>query len=449
VRRLTLLLSFAGVVGIVFALSKLHAASVADDPYDFTASSRLTWAISYIVLLLVATYASGLPDLPRSTREAFGVAAAVSAVAAIGVSLLQLIVGDALLPRFVVFGSALLLIPWQVGVNALARGGRTRGQDRDRVLLIGADEELGRLTEDLGFAPERPATVVGHLTPEAAAPVGDRRPVIDRVLADQVSVIILDRTAQADDEVVSQAALLHESGLRVRTLVQFYEEWLGKLPVGELERASMFFDISEIHGQRYARAKRVLDLAMGLIGLVPFLLSIPIVAVVNLVANRGPLFYRQERVGRGGATFQILKFRTMRADGRPDGSDGEGSAWTAVADPRVTPFGRLLRASHLDELPQVVNIVRGDLSVVGPRPEQPRYVRELSASLPFYGMRHLVRPGLTGWAQVKYGYAGDEDDALEKLQYEFFYLNHQGVGLDLRIVGRTLRAVLGSQGGGR
>ncbi|WP_421121819.1 sugar transferase [Aquihabitans daechungensis] len=108
-----------------------------------------------------------------------------------------------------------------------------------------------------------------------------------------------------------------------------------------------------------------------------------------------------------------------------------------------------MRATHLDELPQMVNIVKGELSLVGPRPEQPRYVAELSASLPFYGMRHLVRPGLTGWAQVKYGYAGDEDDALEKLQYEFFYLRHQSLRFDLRVMGRTVRSVAGSEGGGR
>lgn len=132
----------------------------------------------------------------------------------------------------------------------------------------------------------------------------------------------------------------------------------------------------------------------------------------------------------------------------PAGST-DGADWTSVDDPRITPFGKLLRRSHLDELPQVLNIVRGDLSVVGPRPEQPRYVRELSASLPFYGMRHLVRPGLTGWAQVKYGYAGDEDDALEKLQYEFFYLRHQNLRFDLRILGRTVRSVFGSEGRGR
>jgi len=115
----------------------------------------------------------------------------------------------------------------------------------------------------------------------------------------------------------------------------------------------------------------------------------------------------------------------------------------------VTPFGRLLRRTHVDELPQVVNILKGDLSVVGPRPEQPRYVEELRDKLPFYNLRHLVRPGLTGWAQVKYGYAGDEQDALEKLQYEFFYLEHQDANFDLRIVLRTFRSTLGGSGSGR
>ena len=120
--------------------------------------------------------------------------------------------------------------------------------------------------------------------------------------------------------------------------------------------------------------------------------------------------------------------------------------WTGEDDPRITRFGRVLRRTHLDELPQVVNILRGELSVVGPRPEQPHYVEQLTEKLPFYAMRHLVRPGLTGWAQVKYGYAGDERDALEKLQYEFFYLRRQSLDFDLRIVGRTLRSVIGGDG---
>ena len=160
----------------------------------------------------------------------------------------------------------------------------------------------------------------------------------------------------------------------------------------------------------------------------------------NLVANRGPLFYTQDRVGRGGEVFQIHKFRSMRDDVEVP------TDWTAEDDPRVTPFGRFLRITHLDELPQVWNILRGDLSLVGPRPEQPQYVADLVEKLPFYDLRHIVRPGLTGWAQVKYGYAGDERDALEKLQYDFHYLRRQSLGFDLRIIGRTVRSIIGRQG---
>jgi lipopolysaccharide/colanic/teichoic acid biosynthesis glycosyltransferase len=168
---------------------------------------------------------------------------------------------------------------------------------------------------------------------------------------------------------------------------------------------------------------------------------LPFVVVGDIVANRGPLFYRQTRVGKNGDEFSILKFRTMRMTDEPPSKE-----WTQENDPRITRFGRMLRRAHVDELPQMVNILRGDLSFVGPRPEQPQYVYELSQKLPFYGLRHLVRPGLTGWAQVKYGYAGDERDALEKLQYEFWYLRNQSLSLDARVLGRTVRSVLG-QGG--
>lgn len=446
VRRLARLLSFLGAAGAVLGLSKVHASWVADPTYDFTGSSRFAWALAYIVALWVAGYGFGLPDLPRSARAAAVAAAGASALAAVAISVVQLVVGDALLPRFVVFGSAIVLVPWQVAINALSRRGRSRGEDRDRIVLVSNEDELERLRGDLELIPERPALLVAHLSPDAARADGGDRSLIERVVADRATVIVLDRDAQADDDVVGQAAALHEAGVRVRTLVQFYEEWLGKLPIGELERASLFFDISEVHRARYARVKRLIDLSLGLAGLIPFLLSVPLVWAINLVGNRGPLFYRQERVGRGGTTFAIVKYRSMVAG--PEVA-GEGSAWTTVDDPRITRFGKVLRKSHLDELPQVVNIVRGELSVVGPRPEQPRYVKELSALLPFYGMRHLVRPGLTGWAQVKYGYAGDERDALEKLQYEFFYLRHQGLRFDLRVMGRTVRSVVGTEGGGR
>ena len=203
------------------------------------------------------------------------------------------------------------------------------------------------------------------------------------------------------------------------------------------------FDIRELHQERYARVKRLLDVALSLVGTAVFALSLPFVLLGNLGANRGSLFYRQPRVGQNGRRFSILKFRTMRA-----AEYGAPNEWTSEDDPRITPFGRFLRRTHLDELPQVLNILKGELSIVGPRPEQPHYVEELTAKIPFYDLRHLVRPGLTGWAQVKFGYAGDEGDALEKLQYDFYYLRHQSLGLDARICARTMRELF-IDGGGR
>jgi lipopolysaccharide/colanic/teichoic acid biosynthesis glycosyltransferase len=202
------------------------------------------------------------------------------------------------------------------------------------------------------------------------------------------------------------------------------------------------FDIGEVHRNRYLRVKRLLDVALALPGLLALAAVTPVVLVGNAFGNRGPLLYRQVRVGKQGDLFEILKFRSMADAPVP----ADGSGWTLADDPRVTRFGRILRTTHLDELPQLINILRGELSVVGPRPEQPHYVDELVEKLPFYALRHLVRPGLTGWAQVKYHYASDEHDAMEKLQYEFFYLRHQSISLDLRIIGRTVRSVVGRGG---
>jgi lipopolysaccharide/colanic/teichoic acid biosynthesis glycosyltransferase len=202
---------------------------------------------------------------------------------------------------------------------------------------------------------------------------------------------------------------------------------------------SLMFDVGELHRRAYGRLKRVCDVVLGLAGVCAVALVLPFVLVGNRLGNRGPLLYRQTRIGRANKEFEILKFRTMR----PGASTFE---WTGRDDPRVTRFGGFLRRTHLDELPQFLNILRGDLSVVGPRPEQAHYVAELQDKIAYYNLRHLVRPGLTGWAQVKYPYGADESDALEKLQYDFWYLRHQSLGLDLRIIGRTSRSVLGRSG---
>jgi lipopolysaccharide/colanic/teichoic acid biosynthesis glycosyltransferase len=233
--------------------------------------------------------------------------------------------------------------------------------------------------------------------------------------------------------------MLHASGVRVRPLATFYDEWLGKLPLSELERSSLFFDIQELHVPRYARIKRLVDLVSGLVGVIILVPACALVLLLDLAGNRGPLFFRQPRVGKGGREFTIVKFRTMPVDLNESG-------WTTMEDPRLGVVGRWMRRMHLDEIPQAINILRGELSLVGPRPEQPKYVAELREKIPFYEVRHLVNPGLTGWAQVKFGYGATIHDALEKLQYEFFYLRHQGPMLDARIIARTFRSMIRLEG---
>ncbi len=433
-RRLVTLALLVATTAVVGMLAKIHAVA---NGYDLTESFRAPSTVLYILSLGAAAYAVGLPDLPRTRRSRWGAALCAVAVVALGFSAVQLVLGRLLLPRFVVFGSALVLAPVYTLLSTLAADGRRVHEDRDRVLLVAEIGAAADLAEDLSGSPERFASLVASLTPDDVGP-GQ----LGLILAETgATVLVLDRAAQLDEGVVGQAAALHLMGVRIRTLNLFYEEWLGKLPVSELERVSLMFDIGELHRLRYGRLKRLVDLGVALFGMVALALVIPVVVVGNVAGNRGPLWYHQPRVGRAGREFRIVKFRTMREQ------PGERTTWTIAGDPRVTRFGALLRRSHLDELPQMWNILRGDLSIVGPRPEQPTYVAELREKLPFYDMRHLVRPGLTGWAQVKYPYGADERDALEKLQFEFFYLRRQSLGLDLRIIGRTARTVL--RGAGR
>ena len=434
-RRSARLLLVLGVLAAVFGFAKVHAIT---HVYDLTNSARIGWSVAYVGVLLVAAYAAGLPSLAPS-RNKLLVSAGGGVLGATLMSLVTLVAGGQLLPRLVIFGAAAVSVPWFVVCAAVAEGGRQRAEARDRIIVVGDGDEGDLLRMELAAMPERPAVIVGAYDTASLVSGTDGLPLVRATEAARASVVVLSRRASELEYIVDQAATLHRRGVRVRTLTGFYVEWLGKLPIAELERASMLFDIGELHGRRYARIKRLFDIVTGALGTLVLIAAVPFIVVGDLIANRGSLFFRQARVGRDGRIFTMWKFRTMSA-----GTDG--TAWTGTADPRVTPFGRVLRRTHLDELPQAINILKGDLSLVGPRPEQPQYVGELTDKIPFYDLRHLVRPGLTGWAQVKFGYAGDERDALEKLQYDFFYLQRQTFGLDVRIVARTLRDVVGAGG---
>lgn len=433
-----------GVATSVLAVATLHANVFAPESYDLLRSSRLLWWTMVAAVLMASTYGLGLPELPARRRDAMVRSLAAIAAAVVAVSLAQLGLAVPLLPRSSLALLGLVVPLWSVIGWNIAADMRTWKTQRDRVFVVAKhSDEQASLSFELELRPESPAVVVGASSVERARLEQDGRArLVEEVERTGASVIVLDTAAQSDDGIVQQAAMLHSRGVRVRTLALFYEGWLGKLPVGELARISLLFDIGELHRQRYVRSKRVIDVGCALLGLVPLVLATPLIWLINGRANQGPLIYAQERVGRDGRSFMMYKFRTMEPRPAADGP----APWTVEDDPRITPFGQLLRRTHADELPQLLNILRGELSFVGPRPEQVQYVDELRDKIPFYDVRHLVRPGLTGWAQVKQGYAAGEADAFEKLQYDFYYLRRQGLSLDMRILWRTVRGVIGARG---
>ncbi|MGD0983634.1 MAG: sugar transferase [Acidimicrobiales bacterium] len=422
-------------LAVVLATEAVHSHYVARHVYALTEEPRFGWIMVFIALIWATSYAAGLPDsggqLPRRFARAFVALAAADVI----ISVLQLFTGAQLLPRFVVFVSSAILVPVFLLISGLSSATQRRRANQDRVVAIVAGEEAERLVRDVGEHTERPAQLVAVVQPDDIMPTPEEpRPLAQVLKTTNANLLVLDREAQQREEIVTQAAELHSKGVRIRTLSLFYDVWLGKLPISELERISLLFDINEIHRPAYARSKRVLDLVTALLGMLALTVAVPLVAILDLFGNRGPLFYSQPRVGKDGVVFTIHKFRTMR----PGGS---ASNWTTEDDPRLGQVGRILRRLHVDELPQMWNVLRHDLSIVGPRPEQPHYVELLAKTIPFYELRHLVRPGITGWAQINYDYGSSDVDALEKLQYEFFYLRHQSLGLDLQIIGRTLRTV--------
>jgi exopolysaccharide biosynthesis polyprenyl glycosylphosphotransferase len=212
---------------------------------------------------------------------------------------------------------------------------------------------------------------------------------------------------------------------------------LNQLPEGWLVTAR-----ATCQGQLKAAAHRGLDLACALALLLATLPLLLLVALAIKLDSRGPIFYGQERVGLGGRRFTVYKFRSMRVDAEASGTP----QWASKQDPRVTRVGRLLRLSRIDEIPQVLNVLRGDMAMVGPRPERPAFVEQLEQQIPHYKDRACVRPGITGWAQINYPYGASVEDARHKLTYDLYYIQNRGLRLDLRILLTTFRVVLLQQG---
>jgi len=230
-------------------------------------------------------------------------------------------------------------------------------------------------------------------------------------------------------------------GIHVDDGISFRESLLGKLSVEHLPPSAIIFSNGFRGVMVYKGIKRVFDLLASLFGIVLFLPLFVLIALAIKLDSRGPVFYRQERVGQDGRLFSLIKFRSMTVDAEKD-----GPVWAVVNDQRVTRVGRWLRKLRLDEIAQLINVIRGEMSLVGPRPERLYFVRKLEKEIPFYCHRHAVKPGITGWAQILYPYGATREDAQEKLKYDLYYIKHLSPIMDLRIITETAKIVLLGRG---
>ncbi|MEM6718828.1 MAG: sugar transferase [Bacteroidota bacterium] len=232
---------------------------------------------------------------------------------------------------------------------------------------------------------------------------------------------------------------LLETGLPIKEYIQVYEELTFRVPVQYIGKDFYkYFPFSRSNQNKlYLFFHRFFDILFSVLGLLVSLVFIPFVLIGNLIGNRGPLLYTQERVGKNGVPFKIYKLRSMVVN-----AEQNGAVWATKNDARITKFGKFLRKSRLDEVPQFINVLKGEMSMIGPRPERPAFVKQLSEDLTFYEIRHVVKPGVTGWAQVKTDYGASVEDSLRKLQYDLYYIKHRSFFLDLNIIVKTLSTVL-------
>jgi len=318
-----------------------------------------------------------------------------------------------------------------------------------RVLLVGEISYVENIVKALnvsdpnykivGFinceeAPEEPIKFKGlkEFQPKELANVISEEKISEVLVASYNSETI---TAEIYHDLIT----LLEKGFTIREYTQVYEELTYRVPIQYVGKDFYkYFPFSRSNQNTlYLFFHRTFDLIFSLIGLLLGLVLLPIVLIGNLIGNRGPLFYKQERVGKNGIPFEIIKLRSMVID-----AEANGAKWAQKDDARITKFGKFLRRARLDEFPQFINVLKGDMSIIGPRPERPYFVKELSQIIPFYETRHIIKPGLTGWAQVSTRYGASVDDSLTKLQYDLFYIKHRSLFLDLNIVVKTLSTIL-------
>ncbi len=341
-----------------------------------------------------------------------------------------------------------LMICWRLAIHWVMR--RTRLGER--LLIVGSDNlaiEVAREAMErrdlgfkvVGFVAEDPKLVGQRLlNPAVLGVVGDLDRIVEEQKIDRVVVALQDRRGHMPVDQLLKIRLQNRAAIEEGT--SLYERLTGKINVEMLRPSWLIFSGGAKRSTVWNAVRRGFNFTLALIAAV---ISLP-VAIITAIAIRlespGPVFYTQERVGKNGRTFKIIKFRSMRQDAEKDGKP----QWAQQRDPRITRVGAFIRKTRIDEIPQFINILRGEMSWVGPRAERPFFVDQLTKQIPFYSQRHLVEPGLTGWAQVRYPYGSSVEDAIQKLQYDLYYIKNVSLLFDLWIIFKTIKIVLSGYG---
>jgi len=348
-----------------------------------------------------------------------------------------------LLGSFLAMGSIFL---WRILFNAYA----AEIVGRDRLLLVGASSVLAAIAAYIAQHPEKGLTVIGSVNdsgqPDAELPgvklLGPLACLREIVAASRPTRVVVGMFERRSRMPVRDLLELRFAGYVIEEAASAYESVCGRVCVKELRPSQLIYS-GELGPRRqtllYHGISNLFMAGVGMIVASPLML---LTAVAVRLSSPGPALYRQVRVGRDGQPFTLYKFRSMC----PDAEAGTGAVWAARDDPRVTPVGRIIRKIRFDELPQLFNVLKGEMSIVGPRPERPEFVEALSAQIPYYRQRHCVRPGITGWAQINYKYGDTLEDTIAKLEYDLFYIKNMSVTLDIYIIFHTVKAMLMSRG---
>jgi len=322
---------------------------------------------------------------------------------------------------------SLALFVWRTTFNNLLSAGRPT----TKILLVGYTQAAEELADKINANPQLGYEVKFWM--KEGLQDKEFNHIAQIIVANQINMIVVPAHIKKNSKA---AKLIYKNlllGVEVLDLASLYEQIFLKVPLAELEEVWFLENIAKQH-KVYEFFKRPVEIVLALFLIIIFSPFMILISLLTGLTSRGPVIYSQKRWGRNEKEFMIYKFRTMVAD-----AEQSGPQWATPKDTRLTPLGGLLRRTHLDEVPQLFNILKGELSLVGPRPERPEFIEQLKQEVPFYELRHLARPGITGWAQINYRYGASIEDTYEKLQYDLYYLKNRSIVLDVIIVIKTLR----------